>query len=201
MLVSAATAVDAAIVSSILAVCYFIVWFFNYRFYHYDFLNDFSFKRLLRDSEDTTSSLSLSGKVGNAFVKYYYLCIFFLLVLFGVVDGLPSLGAPFYIVVVAASLAYLLAVVVFGVYFRIAHAIRAASNLLALAGVMVLHLMESLKVDRPTQSLTGPIICLCTLYAAFTVNFGLMAYIELRRHRSRKPKYRNNRVAPADLVI
>lgn len=32
MLVTAATAIDAAIVSTILAVCYFLVWFFNYKY-------------------------------------------------------------------------------------------------------------------------------------------------------------------------
>lgn len=57
------------------------------------------------------------------------------------IDGLPSFGALFNIVVLAASLAFLLMMVVFGVYFRSAHTVRAACNLIALAGVMVLHLL------------------------------------------------------------
>jgi hypothetical protein len=116
-------------------------------------------------------------KVGNFITKYYYLIIFFLLVGFGVIDGLPSFGAPFYIIIIAAALIFTIMIVVFGVYFRNAHTVRAVCNLIVLAGVMVLHLLESLKVDHPSQSLSGPIICLCLLYIAFIVNFGLMAYI------------------------
>jgi hypothetical protein len=140
-------------------------------------LDDFSFKRLLRDSEDTERSRSFSGRVGNFFVKYYYLAIFFLLILFGIADGLPSFGAPFYIATAVASLIFLIGVIVFGVYFRNAHAVRAVCNLLALSGIMVLHLLESMGGSTPTQSTAGPIICLCTLYTAFAVNFGLMTYI------------------------
>lgn len=112
-------------------------------------MDDYSFKRILRSLEDTSNSVSLSGKIGNFFVKYYYLCIFVLLAIFGVVDGLPSFGAPFYITIIAACFAFMVALLVYGVYFRMAHAVRAGFNLLALAGVMVLHLLESLKVDKP----------------------------------------------------
>lgn len=110
-------------------------------------------------------------------MKYYYLCIFALLALFGIVDGLPSFGAPFYIAIITACFAFMVALLVYGAYFRMAHAVRAGFNLLALVGVMVLHLLESLKVDRPSQSLAGPIICLSTLFVALAVNFGLMTYI------------------------
>jgi hypothetical protein len=56
--------------------------------------------------------------------------------------------------------------------------------------------------SMPSQSLSGPIICLCTLYTAFVANFGLMAYIEFRRHRNRKSTYRRSgKIAPADLIL
>lgn len=96
---------------------------------------------MLRDAEDTVRSRSFTGRVGNFFVKYYYLVIFCLLIVFGVIDGLPSLGAPFYIAISVTSLIFLLGIIMFGVYFRNAHAVRSVCNLLALCAIMVLHLL------------------------------------------------------------
>jgi hypothetical protein len=58
-----------------------------------------------------------------------------------VIDGLPSLGAPFYIAVSATSILFLLGIIIFGVYFRNAHTVRSVCNLLALCAIMVLHLL------------------------------------------------------------
>ncbi len=95
----------------------------------------------MRDSEDTERSLSFTGRVGNFFVKYYYLVMFFIMILFGIADGLPSFGAPFYITSTVASIIFLIGVIIFGVYFRNAHTVRAVCNILALSAIMILHLM------------------------------------------------------------
>lgn len=140
--------------------------------------------------------------MGNIFVKYYYLIIFCLLITFGVVDGLPSLHAPFYIAISITSLLFLLAIIIFTVYFRNAHTLRSTCNLLALSAIIILHLIESMSANTPSQSIAGPIICLCTLYTTFMVNFGLMAYIEFRRQRNRKPTYRRGgKIAPVNIVM
>lgn len=49
MLISVKVIVDVVIVASLMAVCYTLLWYFYYRCFDFDFLNDFSFKRLLRD--------------------------------------------------------------------------------------------------------------------------------------------------------
>lgn len=67
--------------------------------------------------------------------------------------------------------------IVYGVYFRNTHLVRSACNIFALIGIMVLHLLESLQASNPSQSKTGPLLCLGLLYLSFCLNFGMMGYI------------------------
>lgn len=146
MLISVKVIVDVVIVVSLMAVCYTLMWYFYYRCFEFDFLNDFSFKRLLRDCKDTKKHRSKSSKFGNFFVKYFYLTIFLLLAGFGILDGAPSFGAPFYITIIIISILILVLMFVYKVYFRKMHLVRSACNVFALIGVMVLHLLESFQV-------------------------------------------------------
>lgn len=177
MLISLKVLPDVVIVSSILAISYFLMWYFYYRCFDMELLDDFSFKRMLRDAEDSSKIKSFSSKVGNFFVKYYYLSLFIMLALFGIVAGSPSLGASFYIAIIVVTTFYLILMIAYGVYFRIMHLVRSACNLFGLVGIMVLHMLESMNVERPGQTTTGPIICLGFLFFSFTLNFGIMGYI------------------------
>lgn len=104
-------------------------------------MNDFSYRRMLRDSENVSKRISLTARVGNLFVKYYYLCIFILLALFGIAAGSPSFGASFFISVIIISAFVLVLMAVYGVYFRMMHLARSACNIFGLIGVMVLHML------------------------------------------------------------
>ncbi len=101
-------------------------------------MNDFSYRRMLRD---IPKKKSMAAKFGNVFVKYYYLCIFILLALFGVAAGSPSFGAPFYIIFICISVGTFVLMAVYGVYFRKMHLVRSACNVFGLIGVMVLHML------------------------------------------------------------
>lgn len=139
-----------------------------------EFFNDFSFKRVLRSPEEVSQDASFSIKFGNFVVKYYYLIIFLLLIAFGVFDGSPQIGAPFYIVALIGSILLIITIIVFGVYFRGKHQIRACCNLLALAVVFVLHLVETINTTEIQQNFTGPLICISILILSFLVNTGIL---------------------------
>lgn len=139
-----------------------------------EFFNDFSFKRVLRSPEEVSQDASFSIKFGNFVVKYYYLIIFLLLTAFGVFDGSPQIGAPFYIVALIGSILLIITIIVFGVYFRGKHQIRACCNLLALSVVFVLHLVETINTTEIEQNFTGPLICISILILSFLVNTGIL---------------------------
>lgn len=148
-----------------------------------EFFNDFSFKRVLRSPEDVSQGTSFSIKFGNLIVKYYYLIIFLLLTGFGIMDGSPQIGAPFYIVALIGSILLIITIVVFGVYFRGKHQVRACCNLLALAVIFVLHLVETINTTDIQQNFTGPLICISILILSFFINTGILFNIEFRRYK------------------
>ena len=113
--------------------------------------------------------------------------IFLLLAGFGVMDGSPQIGAPFYIVALIGSIFLIITIIVFGVYFRGKHQVRACCNLLALAVIFVLHLVETINTTDVQQNFTGPLICISILILSFFINTGILFNIEFRRFKmSRK---------------
>jgi hypothetical protein len=109
--------------------------------------------------------------------------VFFLLIGFGLLFGSPQIGAPLYVVALIGSILLIIIIIVFGVYFRGKHLVRACCNLLALAAIFVLHLVETINTSEIQQNYTGPLICISILILSFLINSGILLNIEFRRFK------------------
>jgi hypothetical protein len=129
--------------------------------------------------------------------------VFFLLIGFGLLFGSPQIGAPLYVVALIGSILLIIIIIVFGVYFRGKHLVRASCNLLALAAIFVLHLVETINTSEIQQNYTGPLICISILILSFLINSGILLNIEFRRfkmnRKSRKSK--KNQISPMPKII
>lgn len=121
---------------------------------------------------------------------------------FGIFAGTPQVGAPFYIVALIGSIFLIVALIVFGVYFRGKHLVRACCNLIALAVIFILHLVETINTDIQ-QNFTGPLICISILILSFLINSGILLNIEFRRFKMNRKskKLKKNQISPLPKII
>jgi hypothetical protein len=176
-----------------LAGSYLVGWYFYFRGYDLDLLKDFSFRRLLRDGRDDDPHWT--GRLGDLIAHYYYLILFGLLLLFGLLAGLPSLGAAFYVGAIGASVLLLVVLGVFAVYLRTEHTVRSCCNIVCVLVILVLQLLQSLQVNTPKQTTTQPLIALVAIFVGIFVNFSVFLRIQIRKHNKKSSKKRKTKQA------
>ena len=137
----------------------------------------------------------MSGtSLSNFLIKYHYLLIFVLMLIFAVVDAVASIGAGLYLSVAIGALLWWVATAVNGNYLRKLHTARSAINTLCLITTMVTLLVQTLNILNPSQNIIAPLIGLSMLFLSLIFHVSILVRIEYKRRRKRTYKQKVNKV-------